>query len=91
MEPGGMEGDEKRTLGSVVQIDEGKIQAHLDQGCEPEWERLWSALLDDEADRLCGARKSERPTRNWWADRLIVVLSLCVDFDRRYDPAIFNQ
>jgi putative transposase len=44
----------------VVQIDEGKIQAHLDEVVRSTVEETLNALLDAEADQLCGARKYER-------------------------------
>jgi putative transposase len=47
-------------LGPVVQIDEGRIQAHLDEVVRSTVEETLNALLDAEADRLCGARKYER-------------------------------
>jgi putative transposase len=53
-------GSETKALGSVVQIDEGKIQAHLDQVVRSTVEETLNALLDAEADHLCGARKYER-------------------------------
>ena len=53
-------GSETKALGSVVQIDEGKIQAHLDQVARSTVEETLNALLDAEADQLCGARKYER-------------------------------
>ena len=53
-------GSETKTLGSVVQIDEGKIQAHLDEVVRSTVEETLNALLDAEADQLCGARKYER-------------------------------
>lgn len=53
-------GSETKGLGSVVQIDEGKIQAHLDQVVRSTVEETLNALLDAEADQLCGARKYER-------------------------------
>ncbi len=43
-----------------MQIDEGKIQAHLDQVVRSTVEETLNALLDAEADQLCGARKYER-------------------------------
>ena len=60
MEPTGGAGNESKALGSVVQIDEGKIQAHLDQVVRATVEETLNALLDAEADQLCGARKYER-------------------------------
>ena len=53
-------GSETKTLGSVVEIDEGKIQAHLDEVVRSTVEETLNALLDAEADQLCGARKYER-------------------------------
>jgi transposase-like protein len=47
-------------LGPVVQIDEGRIQAHLDEVVRATVEETLNALLDAEADELCGARKYER-------------------------------
>jgi transposase-like protein len=44
----------------VVQIDEGKIRAHLDEVVRNTVEETLNALLDAEADHLCGARKYER-------------------------------
>lgn len=60
MEPTGAAEGGKQTLGSVVQIDEGRIQAHLDQVVRATVEETLNALLDAEADQLCGARKYER-------------------------------
>jgi transposase-like protein len=50
----------KSVSGPVVQIDEGRIQAHLDEVVRSTVEETLNALLDAEADRLCGARKYER-------------------------------
>jgi transposase-like protein len=51
---------ELKPLQSVVQIDEGRIQAHLDSVVRSTVEETLNALLDAEADRLCGAGKYER-------------------------------
>lgn len=50
----------KSVSGPVVQIDEGRIHAHLDEVVRSTVEKTLNALLDAEADRLCGARKYER-------------------------------
>ena len=50
----------KAVPGPVVQIDEGRIQAHLDEVVRATVEETLNGLLDAEADRLCGARKYER-------------------------------
>lgn len=49
-----------KPLGSVVQIDDGQIRAHLDEVVRATVEETLNALLDAEADQLCGARKYER-------------------------------
>jgi putative transposase len=54
------EGGLKTVPGPVVQIDEGRIQAHLDEVVRATVEETLNGLLDAEADRLCGARKYER-------------------------------
>jgi putative transposase len=59
MEPTGAAGETK-TLGSVVQMDEGRIQAHLDEVVRATVEETLHALLDAEADQLCGAKRYER-------------------------------
>ena len=51
---------EVKRLQSVVQIDERRIQAHLDAVVRSTVEATLNALLDAEADRLCGAAKYER-------------------------------
>jgi len=50
----------KPVAGPVVQIDEGRIQAHLDEVVRSTVEETLNAFLDAEEDRLCGARKYER-------------------------------
>ncbi len=54
------EGGVRQPLGPIVQIDEGRIQAHLDEVVRSTVEETLNALLDAEADELCGARKYER-------------------------------
>jgi len=49
-----------KPLGPVVQIDEGRIREHLDEVVRSTVEETLNALLDAEADHLCGARKYER-------------------------------
>lgn len=44
----------------MVQSDEGRIQAHLDEVARQTVEETLNGLLDAEAARLCGARKYER-------------------------------
>jgi putative transposase len=44
----------------VVEIDEGRIEAHLAEEVRATVEEALNALLDAEADQLCGARKNER-------------------------------
>ena len=46
-----------KVLGAVVQIDDGKIRARLDEVVGATVEETLNALLDAEADHLCEARK----------------------------------
>jgi putative transposase len=50
----------KPVAGPVVQIDEARIQAHLDEVVRSTVEETLNGLLDAEADHLCGAKKYER-------------------------------
>jgi len=52
------EGDQD--FGKIVSINEGKIREHLDSIVRGSVEETLNALLDAEADQLCGARKYER-------------------------------
>jgi hypothetical protein len=47
-------------LSEVIQIDEGKFQAHLGEVVRGTVEETLNALLDAEADRLCCAEHCER-------------------------------
>ena len=67
----------KSVSGPVVQIDEGRIHAHLDEVVRSTVEETLNALLDAEADHLCGARKYERTegrkdTRSGSYDRKLI-------------------
>ena len=53
-------GEARAPLGPVVKIDEGRIREHLDEVVRSTVEDTLNALLDAEADHLCGARKYER-------------------------------
>jgi len=54
------QGEGVRSLNQVVQIDEGRIQRHLDEVVRSTVEETLNGLLDAEADQLCGARRYER-------------------------------
>jgi putative transposase len=53
-------GQEVAKLSQVIQIDEGKIQAHLGEVVRSTVEETLNAMLDAEADRLCRAERYER-------------------------------
>lgn len=44
---------------NVININEGVIREHLDEVVTRTVEQTLNALLDAEADRLCGARRYE--------------------------------
>src|SRR5271170_1668681 len=64
MEPIGTR-SETKAPGSVVQIDGGRIHAHLHEVVRSTVEETLNALLDAEADQFCGARRYERSE---WCD-----------------------
>lgn len=49
-----------RTLGKVVSIDESKIRDHLGEMVRGTVEETLNAMLDAEADQMCGAQRYER-------------------------------
>jgi putative transposase len=48
-----------KRLEKVISIDEAKIQSHLSEVVRSTVEETLNALLDEEADRLCGAQRYE--------------------------------
>ena len=56
-----MDDNEKpEPMGQVIQIDEARIRDHLGEMVGGTVEEALNAMLDAEADRLCGASKYER-------------------------------
>lgn len=51
---------ESKTLGKVVQIDDARIQDHLGELVRGTVEETLNAMLDAEADAMCGAQRYER-------------------------------
>jgi len=51
---------ESRPMGQVIQIDEARIRDHLGEMVRGTVEEALNAMLDAEADRLCGAGRYER-------------------------------
>ena len=52
--------NEVKLMGKVVHIDEGRIQDHLGELVRDSVEQTLNALLDAEADAMCGAQRYER-------------------------------
>src|SRR6478736_3790776 len=52
--------DGVKAMGQVIQIDEARIRDHLGEMVRGTVEETLNALLDAEADRLCGAGRYER-------------------------------
>jgi transposase-like protein len=55
-----MDEDKEAGMGEVIRIDEGRIRAHLGEMVRGTVEEALNAMLDAEADRLCGAGRYER-------------------------------
>lgn len=51
---------ETKPMGQVIQIDEARIRDHLGEMVRGTVEEALNAMLDAEADRLCGAGRYER-------------------------------
>src|SRR3974377_1815468 len=51
---------DENPMGQVIQIDEGRIRDHLGEMVRGTVEETLNAMLDAEADQLCGAGRSER-------------------------------
>ena len=51
---------DEKTMGQVIQIDEARIRDHLGEMVRGTVEETLNAMLDAEADRLCGAVRYER-------------------------------
>lgn len=51
---------ENKLMGEVIQIDEARIKDHLGEMVRGTVEEALNAMLDAEADRLCGANRYER-------------------------------
>ena len=51
---------DENPMGQVIQIDEARIRDHLGEMVRGTVEETLNALLDAEADRLCGAGRYER-------------------------------
>jgi len=60
METNKTEGDAATPSGKIIEVDEGMIRSHLDQVLKGTVEETLNALLDEEAERLCEARRYER-------------------------------
>lgn len=55
-----MENDSTKPLGKVIRIDESEIRGHLDEMVRGTVEETLNALLEAEADELCGASRYQR-------------------------------
>lgn len=55
-----MSEEEEKPMGNVIRIDEGRIRDHLGEMVRGTVEEALNAMLDAEADQLCGAGRYER-------------------------------
>ena len=51
---------EVRDFSEVIKIDEGKVRQHVEEVVRSSVEETLNALLEAEADELCGAKRYER-------------------------------
>ena|ERR1035437_8723441 len=59
------EDDGLKAMGQVIQIDDARIRDHLGEMVRGTVEETLNALLDAEADRLCGAGRPRDPDLLW--------------------------
>ena len=52
--------NDEKAMGQVIQIDEARIRDHLGEMVRGTVEETLNAMLDAEADQLCGAARYER-------------------------------
>src|SRR5436190_16340017 len=52
--------NDEKPMGQVIQIDEARIRDHLGEMVRGTVEETLNAMLDAEADQLCGAGRYER-------------------------------
>ena len=52
--------NDEKAMGQVIQIDEARIRDHLGEMVRGTVEETLNAMLDAEADQLCGAARFER-------------------------------
>ncbi len=64
-------------MGQVIQIDDARIRDHLGEMVRGTVEETLNALLDAEADRLCGAGRYERSERGARTHGLAVMNGRC--------------
>ena len=55
--------NDEKPMGQVIQIDEARIRDHLGEMVRGTVEETLNAMLDAEADQLCGAGRCERSQR----------------------------
>ena len=55
-----VDSERPKPMGQVIQIDEARIRDHLGEMVRGTVEEALNAMLDAEADRLCGTGQSER-------------------------------
>lgn len=53
-------GDASREIAGVIQVDPAKIEGYLDQKVRESVEQTLNLLLEEEADRVCGAKRYQR-------------------------------
>ena len=52
--------EDKKEFSGVIHIEEGKIRSHVDEMVRATVEETLNAMLDAEADEVCGAKRYER-------------------------------
>ena len=68
---------DENPMGQVIQIDEARIRDHLGEMVRGTVEETLNAMLDAEADQLCGAGRYERSQARQDTPGLAVTIGRC--------------
>src|SRR4026207_65394 len=84
--------NDEKPMGQVIQIDEARIRDHLGEMVRGTVEETLNAMLDAEADQLCGAGRYEgREDRAVWRTRCAgLAATSAVRPGRIHGPAATN-
>ena len=73
---------ERGEFSGIIQLDEGKVRAHLDNVVRETVEQTLNALLEAEAEALCGAKRKSG-IQSAWIRVLAIMSGNCIRRQKR--------